>query len=445
MLNEVVNPDAEQTKTNKRWAMHDCRKYTSLVSTLLVNLMVGSYFSYSRINPYVAAYLRQYDANVTNKETLLVLPLWLIVKGIGALLGVKLSEAIGYRTTNALAFVSFTAVTYLTSMLTDYWSFMFIYGIGSGICIGMGYLPSIYVAWTYFPQRKPVITGAALFMSGISASILSPLSIKVLNPHNVNDFESDTEIVQNVPKLFRVYALIFGALTIVGCSLQPPLNEDKKPKTKPGEEPLQQPLAPGMAPQDKKEIEFMNYLERDRVLQEFKTVVTEQDALLWNAMKTDRMSGLIKHDKIAREYNSDKFKRSLTIQIGSRQSKSKAGKTGSTLAITSQEIENPAATMPILAHAELTSPDPISEYMGQPSMNIMGATVRFADFQNDQPPTPNYENLVLQEIIKVESSCPSVKVALKSKHFWIGTLANAARDYYQDSCCSTLSSRKYSS
>lgn len=418
-MEEPLAQKNEQVEEVSRCSGECTRKYMSLVSSLLVNLMVGSYYSYSRINPYVAGYLRLYDADVTNKDTLLVLPLWLIVKGIGALLGVKLAELIGYRTTNAIAFVMFTLMNYVTSTLDDYWAFMSIYGIGSGIFIGMGYLPSIYVAWTYFPRKKPAVTGAALFMAGISASILSPLSISILNPDNIKDFQADEDILNRVPKLFRTYFLIFGALTLVGCTLQPAPAEEYNKEDKPNEaDHLQQPQAGAAIPLEKKEIEFINYLERERVLQEFKTVVTEQDALLWNVMKTERMSGLIKHDKAAIEYNSDKFKKSLTIQIGSKHSKSKAGKTASTAGVSEMHIENPAATMPVFRPEEPRL-KAVQAEEPQPSQQLMGATVRFDEFQRNQPEIPNYEHLVEQEVRKVEASCPSVRIALRSRHFWI--------------------------
>ena len=52
--------------------------YIAVVCAMLGNLMIGSYYCYSNMNPYVAAYLRSFDPSITSKDTLVILPIWLI-------------------------------------------------------------------------------------------------------------------------------------------------------------------------------------------------------------------------------------------------------------------------------------------------------------------------------------------------------------------------------
>ena len=356
---------------------HHLKGYTAVACAMLVNLMVGSYYCYSNINGYIAAYMRNQGETVSNKDTLAILPMWLIIKGLCSLVGVKLADKLGYRTVNWIAYTGFTLVNFASVYVKGFWAFMIVYGLGSGICIGVGYLPPLYIAWTYFPNKKSVVTGFVLFMTGMSASILSPLSTYIVNPKNVVDYENDLEVIERVPTLFRWYTLIFGCLTLIGCGLMPPAVMPKEEKTKKNGREKGEPLTEKeqLTAQEERIIALM---ERERMLSEFKTVLNENDAFLAAGLSSKRVTALVSKDEIAAQLRDSEFKRSLNIEIGSGSIRGK-----------DKEI------LPF--HRHKTTPLTFEQVRSIASDKIKLATV---------------------SIDLAETVCPSSSAALKSWTFW---------------------------
>ena len=83
----------------------------------------------------------------------------------------------------------------------------------------MGYLPALYISWTYFPERKSLATGCLLFGTAISTFVLSPLATMIVNPDNLPD--EDPAVIERVPLLFKCLTAGFLTMTLVACSLQP--------------------------------------------------------------------------------------------------------------------------------------------------------------------------------------------------------------------------------
>ena len=191
------------------------QKIRAVVCGMLVNLLIGSYYCYSNINPYVAKYL-QTDAT----NTIVVQQIWISVQSVSTILAVKVADYIGYWWANLISFVLFSLLHLFISWVTDYMTFLLVYGIFAGAFIGIGYLQALYISWTYFPEHKSIVTGIILFCTGISATILSPVTTAIVNPDNLSS--KDPRYGDRVPILFRYLALIYGVITVIGCLLQPP-------------------------------------------------------------------------------------------------------------------------------------------------------------------------------------------------------------------------------
>lgn len=193
----------------------------AVLCAMLGTLMVGSYYSFSNMNPYIAAYLNSKHPEVTSKDTLLIMPIWLVHQSVFALVGVRLSERLGYNMVHRIAFSSFTLVNILMIFVENYWVFVFVYGSLTGLTIGLGYLPAMYISWTYFPEYKSLVTGVVLFTSGVSASILSPMATWIVNPEGRVDYSTNPDIYNRVPTLFKFLSCYFGTLTLISCTFQP--------------------------------------------------------------------------------------------------------------------------------------------------------------------------------------------------------------------------------
>lgn len=213
-------------------------KIRAVVCPMLINLCIGAYYNYSNLNPYISKYM-----GVQPDDTIVVNQIWLLNQSLFSLVGVKLAERIGYWRVNYIAFACFAILHFGVSFITNPVAFVFIYGFLAGAFAGLGYLPALYIAWTYFPNTKSVATGAILFCAGMSASILSPVSTWVVNPDNLPN--TDPHYGDRVPQLFRFLSLYFGILCLVGCTLQPmPQETEMFQETKKLQKVIQDPETP---------------------------------------------------------------------------------------------------------------------------------------------------------------------------------------------------------
>jgi MFS family permease len=208
------------------------KKYLALGCAMAVNFLIGSYYTYSSTYDYVAAYLRVHNDWLDEKGTKvkIVLPIWLLVQSCFSVLSVRLAELIGYKTLNFIAFTWFCLNNLAMVFVTDYYLYVAIYGFSNGLAIGFGYLPSLYTAWTYFPEKKSVATGVILFCAGISACICSPIVRIIVNPNNLDN--AHPEVIARVPYLFKCLTIAYSTITLIACSLQPAPYESKILKEK---------------------------------------------------------------------------------------------------------------------------------------------------------------------------------------------------------------------
>lgn len=130
-----------------------------------------------------------------------------------------MANKIGYRATNWVAFSIVTLANFACGYIKNYYLFIIVYAGANGIGCGLGYLMGMYIAWTYFPTIKPVITGSILFCAGVSASIFTPIQTYIINPDNLD--KNDPKVINNVPKLFTYIGIIYTVLTVLSCLLQP--------------------------------------------------------------------------------------------------------------------------------------------------------------------------------------------------------------------------------
>ena len=202
-------------------------KIKSVICAMIVNLMIGSYYFFSNINTYVASYLRSFDPTVTSKDTLLIMPIWIVMQSAGTIISISLTAKYGYVKISNVSYSIFALANLIMVFVKSYWGFVIIYGGLTGLCIGIGYMPALFIAWTYYPDKKSIVTGVSLFTAGISASILSPISTAIVNPKNVMDYENDPEVYNRVPFLFFCLFAYFGGLILVGAIMQPPPFESK--------------------------------------------------------------------------------------------------------------------------------------------------------------------------------------------------------------------------
>lgn len=185
------------------------------------SFMLGTIYTFSHMYIYVSHYLRTFDPKLDKdgRDVLLVMPIWMITLSIFSILSVRIADRIGYWALSYIAFLWFSLNNFAAIFVTNYYLFIFVYGFCNGMALGLGYLPALYISWTYFPEKKSVATGCILFSSGISFFFMSPLISYLVNPDDLID--DHEEVQRRVPYMFSTLTTIFTSLTLVCSSLQP--------------------------------------------------------------------------------------------------------------------------------------------------------------------------------------------------------------------------------
>lgn len=196
-------------------------KLRALLCGMTVNLMFGAFYAFSNTYIYVSNYLRRFDSSLDEqgKHVMVVMPIWLFFQCLFTIVSVRVADSIGWWALNYIAFAWFSLNNLAMVYITDYYAFLLVYGVSNGMAFGLGYLPALYISWTYFPQRKSLATGCLLFSTAIATFILSPLATSIVNPDNLPD--DHPAVIERVPLLFKCLTAGFLVMTLVACSLQP--------------------------------------------------------------------------------------------------------------------------------------------------------------------------------------------------------------------------------
>lgn len=199
------------------------RSIRALVAAVLINLVIGCGFAFGNANLYVAKRLGR-----SQEETIVVMQIWALTQFVFAFVGLLMMEKLGPWLTNFISILGFALVQLTASFITNYYAFIFFYGIVSGAFIGIGSIQALYVALTHFVNHKTIITGVVLFFAGMSPSFMGPLTTMFANPDNLR--LKDPRLADRMPHLFQMYALIYGGVGLVGSALLPQPWEGKHQK-----------------------------------------------------------------------------------------------------------------------------------------------------------------------------------------------------------------------
>lgn len=211
---DTLNDSIVSTEEDDGSQPSKCLKYRALISAMLINILIGSYYVYGNINEYCANFM-----GVDKQQTLFIQPLWLFIQGGGVVFSIRLCEKFGYRMVNFWSFFIYILTNLACAWIKNVWLFFLDFGVISGIVVGFGYLPSLYIAWTYFPESKSMTTGAILFFAGLSTLILAPLTTAIVNPNDLDS--SDPEVTKRVPLMWYVISGLYTVIFAISAALQP--------------------------------------------------------------------------------------------------------------------------------------------------------------------------------------------------------------------------------
>ena len=112
----------------------------------------------------------------------------------------------------------------LCSYCISFIPFFFAYGLLTGIGQGSTYMVSLICGWSYFPEKKGLVSGIILAALGIASSIYTPIMNLMVNPEGKSPtidsgqeglkYYSD-DIANRVPAMWRNMCFIFGAELLI--------------------------------------------------------------------------------------------------------------------------------------------------------------------------------------------------------------------------------------
>lgn len=78
---------------------------------------------------------------------------------------------------------------FAASFMTNFWAFVFLYGVFSGLGCGMNYLVPMVCCWEHFPHRKGLMSGIMMGSYGLGSFMWTKLSTWIVNPNNDKPYD----------------------------------------------------------------------------------------------------------------------------------------------------------------------------------------------------------------------------------------------------------------
>uniref|UniRef100_A0A914L9L9 Oxalate:formate antiporter n=1 Tax=Meloidogyne incognita TaxID=6306 RepID=A0A914L9L9_MELIC len=186
-----------------------------ITAGVVLQFTLGLVYTFGNILPYLTSYIR-WKVNPEQTQGSLI---WLqsLMSGFpfSMLTGGYLERLLGARWGAA-----FGSVIYTGSLALSYFSIQESYFL---LIVTMGLFASFGIGVTYncwLPHRVGLVSGIITAGFGGGAFIISPVQTKFINPENLNVNEegyfTQTELLERVPQLFLLLALIFGVLQFIG-------------------------------------------------------------------------------------------------------------------------------------------------------------------------------------------------------------------------------------
>ncbi|KAF7633313.1 hypothetical protein Mgra_00007291 [Meloidogyne graminicola] len=212
-----------------------------IISGVFLQFTLGLVYTFGNILPYLTSYLRWKvdpqqtqgsliwlqslmifrNKKVSNKTILNVIDL-LAGFPFSMLTGGYLQRLIGARWGAAFGFLLYTSSLALSyfSIQKSYFLLIVTMGLFSSFGIGVAYNCVLIQCQKWLPHRVGLVSGLVTAGFGSGAFIISPVQTKFINPENLNvneeGFFTQVELLERVPQLFILLAIIFGIIQFIG-------------------------------------------------------------------------------------------------------------------------------------------------------------------------------------------------------------------------------------
>ena len=191
----------------------------SIISSVIMNIICGSLYSWAGINGYFMSYLKYKDSpSIEIKDGYFFSPIITFTSMCFSPLMTLLDAKIGLKLISLMS----TILVIVTNLLLYYsTNIYYVYGcmVLFGIINAMNYMPLIKNCLLYFPDKKGLINGFVLFGYGTSSLIYNSFADYIINSEyqkiNPSTGFFDKNIAFNVKKYLLFFNIFNGTFAIL--------------------------------------------------------------------------------------------------------------------------------------------------------------------------------------------------------------------------------------
>ncbi|MGG5373336.1 hypothetical protein IGI67_005009 [Enterococcus sp. AZ196] len=194
--------------------MMEKKRWLILIACCVINLCLGSIYSWSVFATPMADYLTSFSGSlVTTADLALVYTVANSVGPITMITGGWFNDRFGPRNVILVGGILFTGGLILSGFANSTGFLLVSYGLVSGLGLGMAYGCTISTVVKYFPDKRGLVGGIATAVYGLSAVVISPIVTMIVEK-------------SSAPTAFKVIGGVFMVLIIISSFFvkRPPEN-----------------------------------------------------------------------------------------------------------------------------------------------------------------------------------------------------------------------------
>ena len=206
------------------------------IGAFMYQCMLGTFYIWGTISVYVASYYRQYAPNITTQALGTFMPIRALLLMFLMPLGSYVDGKLGPRPVVLVGAIGMTTLVFALSYTQSPIMFVIFFSFAFGLPTIGFYIP-VMCAWKYFPGERNVLTGISVCGFSLGPLIFTFISQKIVNPDNLSPKEYqngalkehyfDSEVYNNVPKLFLILGTIWGLIyCYIVFAIQNPSKEE---------------------------------------------------------------------------------------------------------------------------------------------------------------------------------------------------------------------------
>ncbi len=180
-------------------------RWKPLVGGTLLNVVLGTFYSWS-----VFVLPLEQEFGWVRQQTSWVFSIGILTMSVTFVIAGRLHAAVGFRPLAALGGVLFRLGFFLSSYTSSLTVLYLAYGLLAGAGNGIGYSIATPVVTKWFPDKRGLAIGIAVGGYGAGSGIFGPIAAELLIPG------------VGWQSTFRIYGLLFLALSLLGAWLLKP-------------------------------------------------------------------------------------------------------------------------------------------------------------------------------------------------------------------------------